>query len=806
MQAELKQSIEDKTRALSRALDELQESKGTRENVTKALLELIKVVCPVPQQSESGKQSPTPLRQIVRYIASLLQPTHDDQQAFYHATPEYQITRISLSQSPVTSNECIIHETAVDLVDSSVQAGNIQPSPLETGLMDVVISEEDLAAIFATELLPDHMPGDDMSPPLHGFGDQYGESLETLLAMVPNIENSTTHKTVRDSPATTDDALFVPQSNAAMDFYTQPQVSPEIDIWKDLMAEPNSILNCRETQERHRTPFGDESRVSTPPYASLSPHSFVLNPTTLSDIFSLDHSVSSPPTSATLARNLEDFALDLEKAGLDCQSIETICPSSRFQCSWASYDGRFVQRLLKELTTSDQAAGAATLEYFARKLTAVNTASDTWIGRLTDLKELQQCPQRLLLMSGEDEDCSLVEIQQMYGKIIHYLCRESVLANEHDTCTLCAQIRMHITQILQQQGRTNAEWDFQSQVIESVCDTSGLIWITRRRVSWANVKESVPPGYRLDLAREVLHDFKAAQSTNGLLRAGIFGTLPTTEEDTTMSVETFWTNFGFRHGYESRLWDRIRDVATRTTEKDHMPMGITRASELVQLAINIGSPDVLISLKECMRQIRGQLIHKDTNLPETPWGTFDAYRLHQRNQTLSAIGLRLSTWKLQQLRKEHSGNLESVVDLILEGKPSSVPVSRDEVMEALKGRKKASYWSHLVDYVGNHDPNILCLLPRFVSIGPPRWHRRLNATSYRDLSVRECKILGEIYTDFRSQILRSADKSLCQDLLYMKDPGGLYRIEDLSYESITQQQLSSDFYVGILQKFPIPES
>ncbi|KAB8070473.1 hypothetical protein BDV29DRAFT_180865 [Aspergillus leporis] len=270
------------------------------------------------------------------------------------------------------------------------------------------------------------------------------------------------------------------------------------------------------------------------------------------------------------------------------------------------------------------------------------------------------------------------------------------------------------------------------------------------------------------------------------------GNLPT-PDDAPISAETYWTDFGNQNGFGTRLWDKVRQLAIKPGAKSDEPIGLYRASELVQLAVNIGSPDVLISLKECLRHLRAQLASSSHSYPETPWGTYDAYCGHQRSENLSTIGMRLSNWRLQLWKKEHTDNIEFVIDLILSGKPPSTSVSRKVIRDRLKD-KKASYWCHLVDYVGNQDPNILCLLPRKATIGPPRWPKNLNSTSYRDLSVRECKLLGEVYADLRPQVLRSADKDLSKDLLYVRDPEGVYRVEDLSYEEIKEHELSSDFF------------
>ncbi|KAI2877344.1 hypothetical protein CBS76997_10247 [Aspergillus niger] len=121
-----------------------------------------------------------------------------------------------------------------------------------------------------------------------------------------------------------------------------------------------------------------------------------------------------------------------------------------------------------------------------------------------------------------------------------------------------------------------------------------LLWVTRRRTEWMDAQESVPADHRLRLAREVLHDFKAVQSSSGLLQLGLPGNLPT-PDGTSISLEAFWREFGEYHGFRTTLWDKIGEITARK-DRNQMSIGIDRASELMQLAINIGSPDVLISL------------------------------------------------------------------------------------------------------------------------------------------------------------------------------------------------------------------
>ncbi|GKZ63620.1 hypothetical protein AnigIFM49718_001833 [Aspergillus niger] len=795
MQAELKKEIEAKTRAVNMALDKWKEDGGSREDVTKSLVELINVVWPVLQTSAPGRLDRTNIRRIIQYVASLLRP-HEDGLSPSHsiASTSYHYAFMPSPERLSSRGEDGAKDTTAGAESALNQLDSLQTGPAEIDGLDMSISPSHLAAIFPEDFLGG-MPNNDLDLVPQGpvpEGSQL-QDFGTLMEMVDNMGD-----TVLNSFTPGDDHLFVPQltpqSGPNMNLDLRPPTSP--GSWEEWLAGSNTVAHPE-------MPIG----LETPVASMNNTHSENLNgPTSatpdLHDVpeimgLSTDLSTSATPSSIRLAANLNDIAFDLENEGDRSQILDHISKSDIFPTTWSTFDGGFVQTLLRELVCADKPVGAATVDYFACKLAAVQTAPETWTGRWIELKELRQCPQRILLMV-DDPGYSLLEIQCQAETLIHYIGGNTTPPEDHDHCGICPRIKEQVTQLLHLERRRTPQWNIQHQAIPTECaDGSWLLWVTRRRTKWMDAQEPVPADYRLRLAREVLHDFKAAQSSYGLLRLGLPGNLPT-PDGTPVSLEAFWKGFGEHHGFRTTLWDKIGEIAARK-DNNQMPIGMDRASELMQLAMNIGSPDVLISLQECLRHIREQLASSSPSFSETPWGTFDAYCLHQKSQALSTIGLRLGSWKLQRLRRDHSGSHETLADLILNEKPHHKTVSRERIMTILKD-KKAIYWCHLVEHVGNNDPNILCLLPRVVNIGPPRWHRKLNATSYRDLSLRECKILGELYTDLRSKILHTACDELSTDLLYMKDPGAYYRIEKLSPEQITQEPLTSDFFIGILQK------
>ena len=150
------------------------------------------------------------------------------------------------------------------------------------------------------------------------------------------------------------------------------------------------------------------------------------------------------------------------------------------------------------------------------------------------------------------------------------------------------------------------------------------------------------------------------------------------------------------------------------------------------------------------------------------------------NESLSTIGIRLCSWKMYRLQKKCRSGLP-----------------KDRQLSSRIDRGK--YWNHWVEYVGHGNESILCLIPftaptRFA--GSSQW----NATSYRDLPVWECILVGDIFREFRPQMISAMDTEIVPTILCLKQPQGLYQLEQWSDERIAEQTLSSNFFDEALKR------
>ncbi|PYI09138.1 hypothetical protein BO78DRAFT_415927 [Aspergillus sclerotiicarbonarius CBS 121057] len=169
---------------------------------------------------------------------------------------------------------------------------------------------------------------------------------------------------------------------------------------------------------------------------------------------------------------------------------------------------------------------------------------------------------------------------------------------------------------------------------------------------------------------------------------------------------------------------------------------------------------------------------------------------------LGLIGQRLGAWKLQQLKCNDQGRKSwtTAVDKIMQSKPTSELTSREEILAEVKKNPKGSYWSHVVQHAANNDPNILCLLPHTMTIGPPHKHRSFVISTYRDLAVPECKVVGEVLRQLQPNLLLSVDAELSRDLLYAREPGSHYILEETDDQQIKNATLGSDTLLSMLRK------
>ncbi|GAA93205.1 similar to An12g06670 [Aspergillus luchuensis IFO 4308] len=117
MQAELKQEIEAKTRALNRALNEWKENGGSREDVDRSLFALF----------IAGRA--TNNRQIVQYFASLLRPNDGDDMS---PSPSMPSTSYHNGFMPSPERSSSMGRDSVEDTTAGTESSrlnNLQPGP-----------------------------------------------------------------------------------------------------------------------------------------------------------------------------------------------------------------------------------------------------------------------------------------------------------------------------------------------------------------------------------------------------------------------------------------------------------------------------------------------------------------------------------------------------------------------------------------------------------------------------------------------------------------------------------------------------
>ncbi|THC89925.1 hypothetical protein EYZ11_010622 [Aspergillus tanneri] len=697
---------------------------------------------------------------------------------------------IDESDSSSNNNTETINDTSQEIGRHSGQ----EPSFGAVDLMDLNTLDSDLAAAFEEGSVPPTIHPDDLDN-LRALVDAIGP--------LPAAEGG--------FAAGVSESLFVPQvtdaSTSALSLPPLPSPDPDTNWPATLNIESMVQPSFLHTED----PFGLGISLSNPielnvdmiepaPEAAIDPVAELSSEASSNNSEGPSNPQSHSSPAAATARAMEELGIALEGPDPSAVSIDCIPPDEEFMFAWGSYNGTTMRALLEQLTRPVQVAGGLTVDYFTRKLMSLQGPMEIWVGTQHHLNQLLNSRRRVLVVCGPSDQWSLVEIESHIGTVVHYRSSHAgpiTPPSSHDGCSHCIETVNTVGRLLRHEGKVVPAWQYRVQDVTTwTADDKGLwaIWVTRLRVEQRDPSSPAPANFRLTLAREIFADFKAVYSTHLLRKAP--GHVPTsTDEAASVSLQEFWIDFGRKQGFDTRLWDRVQELATRYKGNTRHQLGPGRASELLLMALNIASPDVLVTIKECMGQLRERVALGERSYSDSLWGTFNATRCHVGNQALSAIGTRLGMWKLQDM-KEMIG--DDFMDHIMRGKPSSSPVGLADVQKILEAQK-GSYWGHLVKFMGNGNPAILCLIPRKVSIRLPQT-RKLNTTSYRDLAIPDCQVVGQLFEEFRPGIISAVDAELPNILLYLRDPEGYYLLEDYSDEEIMAQKLSSNFFVGILRE------
>lgn len=185
---------------------------------------------------------------------------------------------------------------------------------------------------------------------------------------------------------------------------------------------------------------------------------------------------------------------------------------------------------------------------------------------------------------------------------------------------------------------------------------------------------------------------------------------------------------------------------------------------MIQLALNIASPEVYISIKACLDD--GRKLHHSTGVLNTDLACEEiGMSQPPTSEAFAAIERRLRDWKAYSMAKHNR----------VSGNHIRSPSSRASVRNLRSN--KGNYWDHLVQLVRGGILNILCLIPQRVTIMPPSEGTALTATSYRDLMVGDCILVGKIFKVFRPTLVASADARLIWTLSSLRGPSYQYGLE-----------------------------
>ncbi|GLA33103.1 hypothetical protein M752DRAFT_336920 [Aspergillus phoenicis ATCC 13157] len=298
MHAEMKQEIEDKT------------------------LELINVVWPISAQEG---QNSTNLRQVIRYVSSLLRPGDEDELLPSRSIPSPTYNTVDMPSPAYPSymeRDGAKHTTTrakspLDRVDG------LQTGQVETDFLNMAVSPSDLAAIFPEDfygnLLNDNLNLASQNSQPQGFG--------TLMTMADITEDSGL-----DSLMPGDDLSLIshltPQLDISMSMNLQPYTSSE--FWEAWLAELLPMA-CPDSPAGLGAPITDLSNdfpQSLNGLVSVTPE---LHDHLDESEVSAGLSASSAPTSTSIATNVDDIATGLKDKDAESEVFEQIFKLGSFQ-------------------------------------------------------------------------------------------------------------------------------------------------------------------------------------------------------------------------------------------------------------------------------------------------------------------------------------------------------------------------------------------------------------------------------------------------------------------------------------------
>ncbi|KAE8397970.1 hypothetical protein BDV37DRAFT_276491 [Aspergillus pseudonomiae] len=434
----------------------------------------------------------------------------------------------------------------------------------------------------------------------------------------------------------------------------------------------------------------------------------------------------------------------------------------------------------------------------------LHIADATWFDCLhRGILRLNPIPQTLLLPTRTYNYWSLIEIHIYSGTVIHYLFpenRSEVQDSSHfphrPACRFCQAAIKALSHYLEDIGQPCPEWQVDSMLLSSIPGDNGigLIWTMTQRANGQDVQNGPPETFRAHLAHDIVMEALQTatdapsppppQPPPGLspkssLSLSLSSPVLASEQQTNSLERAHcrWSNVMIRSGDPinlTGLWNRVSQMSLDSNTS----IGPRQADRLLQLALTIASPPILVEVKRQLEHLRREQSNATRRFQRSAAGVFAAGIWHKNNEQTSRIGLVLTYCDpIAQLATDIYNQLPDT--------------ARDysEVEEKVRDWcKRAWPWNQLVRIAGS--PNVLCFLPQGITYFPGE--DAPSMTEYRCIKKHCFKAIEMVLRECRPQLLKFIPQNFFEIFLYNQLPETQYAIEQWTEEEILAEPLDSD--------------
>ncbi|GMG38409.1 unnamed protein product [Aspergillus oryzae] len=456
------------------------------------------------------------------------------------------------------------------------------------------------------------------------------------------------------------------------------------------------------------------------------------------------------------------------------------------------------------------------LSYHHRPL-ELHIADATWFDCLhRGILRLTPIPQTLLLPTRINNYWSLIEIHVYSGAVIHYLflenrseVQDSSYFPHHPACHSCQAAIKALSHYLEDIGQPCPEWQVESTLLSSIPgdDGIGLIWTMTQRADGQDVQNGPPETFRAHLAHDIVMEALQTAtdapsppppqpppglSPNSSSSLSLSSPVPASGQQTNSLEKAHcrWSNVVIRSGDPinlTGLWDRVSQMSLDSNTS----IGPRLADRLLQLALTIASPPILVEVKRQLEHLRREQSNATRRFQRSAAGVFAAGIWHKNNEQTSRIGLVLTYWYVHNYRQEQGNSSDPIAQLATDIYNHLPDTARDysEVEEKVRDWcKRAWPWNQLVRIAGS--PNVLCFLPQGITYFPGE--DAPSMTEYRCIKKHCFKAIEMILRECRPQLLKFIPQNFFEIFLYNQLPETQYAIEQWTEEEILAEPLDSD--------------